>query len=161
MTRRKLIVLAWATSMAVAACLPFGPTGPSASTNGSPGATTGNSPAPPSLPTQTETDFGRIWDAAPPSFPRFPGSAPATDPGGGAASSILAINSADIRAIATFYRDALQARGLVASIDGPLEDAAMIVSGMDGDGCEVEVGVRPTGATTLIVVLYGAGCSFE
>lgn len=68
---------------------------------------------------------------------------------------------ADIRAIATFYRDALQARGLVASIDGPLEDAAMIVSGMDGDGCEVEVGVRPTGATTLIVVLYGAGCSFE
>ena len=114
----------------------------------------------PSLPTQTDTDWGRIWDAVPSTFPVIPGAVPATDTGDGAASALLALQAPDPRVIAAFYRDALQAMEMIVTLDGPLEDGSVTVLGMDGNDCAVQVGVRPAGSTNLISVLYGAGCPY-
>lgn len=114
----------------------------------------------PSLPSQTDTEWGRIWDAVPSSFPVVTGAVPATDAGDGATSALLALVAPDAMVIAAFYRDALEAMGMVVSTDGPLEDGSVTVSGTDGYGCAVQVAVKPAGSTNLISVLYGAGCPF-
>ena len=156
MPLRSLAAVVLTASIGLAACLPSATNGPVASPgNSGMGASTAPSP-----PTQSETDFGLVWDATPLSFPAYPGAVPATEAGLGPASALLAVDAADPDAVATFYRDVLGARGMVASVDGPLEDGARIVSGSNAAGCEVEVDVRPTGTTTFIVVLYGAGCPF-
>ena len=114
----------------------------------------------PSLPSQTVTAWGRIWDAVPSTFPVIQGAVPATDTGEGAASALLALQAPDAMVIAGFYRDALQAMGMTVSMDGPLEDGSVTVSGADGNNCAVQVSVKPAGSTNLISVLYGAGCPF-
>jgi hypothetical protein len=114
--------------------------------------------AAPSVPGQTDTTWGRIWDGVPSSFPVAPGAVIATDPGDGAASAHLALDSPDARGIASFYRDALVVRGFDALVDGPLEDGSLTVSADDGYGCRVQVTVTPAGSTNLIAVLYGTGC---
>jgi len=124
-----------------------------------PPATQPSLPAP-SLPSQTDTAWGRIWDAVPSTFPVIQGAVPATDTGEGAASALLALQAPDAMVIAAFYRDALQAMGMTVSMDGPLEDGSVTVSGADGNNCAVQVSVKPAGSTNLISVLYGAGCPF-
>lgn len=147
-----------ATLLLPAGCAPAVSPTPSA-TSSLPPATQGSSPAP-SLPTQSDTDWGRIWDGVPASFPVIRGAVPSTDTGEGAVSALLALEAPDAMVIAAFYRDALQATGMTVSLDGPLEDGSVTVSGTDGYECEVQVGVEPAGSTNLISVLYGAGCPF-
>jgi hypothetical protein len=149
--------------LALAGCIAPGGSGPGSSSSvvtSTPTSTLTGSTAPPSLPTQTDTEWGRIWDAVPSTFPVIRGAVPATDTGDGAVSALLALQAPEPMVIAAFYRDALQGMGMSVSVDGPLEDGGVTVSGMDRGACAVQVGVRPAGSTNLISVLYGAGCPF-
>jgi len=149
------------TLLALIGCAPSASPGPSSTSNVPTSTSTSTTTRPttaPGLPTQTDTEWGRIWDALPSSFPTITGAVPATDTGDGAASALLALQAPDAMVIAAFYRDALHATGMVASTDGPLEDGSVTVSGSDGDGCAVLVSVKPARSTNLISVLYGAGC---
>jgi hypothetical protein len=149
--------------LALAGCIAPGGSGPGSSASvatSTPISTLTASPAHPSLPTQTDTEWGRIWDAVPSTFPVIRGAVSATDTGEGAVSSLLALQAPDPMVIAAFYRDALQAMGMIATMDGPLEDGSVTVAGMDTNDCAVQVSVRPAGSTNLISVLYGAGCPY-
>ena len=145
--------------LALAACAPSGSSPPASASSLPPPATQPSPPAP-SRPSQTDTAWGRIWDAVPSTFPVIRGAVPATDTGDGATSALLALQAPDPMVIAAFYRDALRAMGMLVTMDGPLEDGSVTVSGADGNDCAVQVGVRPAGSTNLISVLYGAGCPF-
>jgi hypothetical protein len=151
--------------LAVAGCSPSEAGTPRPPSSRAASTVTSPSPAPgstarTSLPPQTDTEWGRIWDAVPSTFPVISGAEPATDTGDGAVSELLALQAPDPMVIAAFYRDALQGMGMIVSLDGPLEDGSVTVSGTSGSGCAVQVGVRPAGSTNLISVLYGAGCPF-
>lgn len=116
----------------------------------------------PSLPSQTATEWGRIWDAVPGSFPIPPGAVPATDSGQGPVSALLAVEKVDhpVLDVARFYQNALEATGMLVSSEGPLEDGRVTLSASDGDDCRIQVGIHPAGSLALIAVLYGAGCAF-
>jgi hypothetical protein len=147
--------------LALAGCIAPEGSRPGSSSNfatSKPTSTLTGSPLQPSLPTQTDTEWGRIWDAVPSTFPVIRGAVPATDSGEGATSALLALQAPDPMVIAAFYRDALQGMGMSVSVDGPLEDGSVTVSGTDRGACAVQVSVRPAGSTNLISVLYGAGC---
>jgi hypothetical protein len=145
--------------LALAGCTPSASSPPSSNSALPPPATHALTPTA-SLPSQTDTAWGRIWDAVPSTFPVIRGAVPATDTGDGAVSALLALQAPDPMVIAAFYRDAIQAMGMTVSVDGPLEDGSVTVSGTDVNGCSVQVGVRPAGSTNLISVLYGAGCPY-
>jgi len=59
--------------------------------------------------TQSDTEWGRIWDALPPSFPQFPGSLPAQT-GAGPASAVLQI-PARVEIAADWFGISLEAAG--------------------------------------------------
>lgn len=112
------------------------------------------------LPTTTETDFGRIWDALPPSFPTLPGQQPA-DPGAGPTSGSFVVNmTADdaARAMAA----ALTNLGWTADVSSALEDGTVVLkAGGAREGCATEVRFTPMSGTVLMSVLYGAECPFS
>lgn len=114
----------------------------------------------PSLPTQTDTEWGRIWDALPPWFPIPDGASP-TETGSGPATAELALPAeSTAQAAADFFRTSFQAAGFAAvDVDGPLEDGAFVVS-VPGN-CQIEVRLAPLGNQVVARVLYGAGCPFE
>ena len=96
-------ILAIALALLGAACNPTATGSPSRSATtpstapvptltavpGGPSSPAGSAQA--SLPTTTKTDFGRIWDALPPSFPTLPGQQTA-DPGTGPTSGSFVVN---------------------------------------------------------------------
>lgn len=117
----------------------------------------------PNLPPQSETAWGRIWNAIPPSYP-VPEAAKPADPDHGPVSGAYTVASklATARAIAEFYRDAIEERGIGGTgLDGPLEDGSFTVWSSNGYGCESFVTILPRGSESLITVLYGAGCDFN
>ena len=118
------------------------------------------SPAP-TLPSQTDTAWGRIWDALPSSFPLAPNTRLATDTGEGPSTAVLEVpDSRD--AIVQFYRAAFRDASFEIGTDGPLEDGSVTVTANDGDQCRIELSVRGVGAKeSMVTVLYGAGCPFE
>jgi hypothetical protein len=150
----------------LAACGP-GPTvsGPTGTATTSEAPFTANpiaTPSPgPSLPSQTDTAWGRIWDALPPSFPLAPNSHIATDTGAGPSSGQLDV-AATRDALVQFYRGAFRDAGYSIGTDGPLEDGNVVVTATDGYQCRIQLSVRATGAQeSMAMVLYGAGCPFE
>lgn len=155
-------VLVLTLGTALAGCSISGPT-TSTAPAGTPSTASPAATSAPSLPSQTATDWGRIWDAVPASFPVAPGAVPATDTGQGPVSALLAVEEADqsVADVARFYGDALEDRGMLVSSEGPLEDGSVTLSASDGYDCRVQVGFRPAGSLTLIAVLYGAGCAFN
>lgn len=122
-----------------------------------PGAT-----AEPGTPGQTDTDWGRIWDGLPNGFPAFPG-AHVTELGSGPASATLDAGSAEPGAVANFYKTALQAGGwIIIGLSGPREDGSFELSSVDiHPACQVRTTVTPLGGSTIVNVLYGAGCPFN
>ena len=125
-----------------------------------PGATSGASPGP-SLPSQTDMAWGRIWDALPASFPMGPGSQLATDTGQGASSGQLIV-PAPRDAVVMFYRQAFRDANDTFGTEGPLEDGSVTVTATDGYRCQIQLTVRGTGPQeSMVTVLYGAGCPFE
>ena len=116
----------------------------------------------PGTPGQTDTDWGRIWDGLPKGFPAFPG-AHATELGSGPASATLDAGSAEPGAVANFYQIALQAGGwIIIGLSGPREDGSFELSSVDiHPACQVRTTVTPLGGSTIVTILYGAGCPFN
>ena len=163
--------LVLAASIAVAACGSAQPTStpgsspvgatPSAELTPVPGGSTAASPGLASPPTQTDTAWGRIWDALPPGFPLPPDAVP-TETREGPASASLAVGAAP-QSTVSFMESALTAAGFsIESIEGPSEDGSSTLNAVGQDpACLAQVRVVPLSGTTNVVVMYGAACPFE
>jgi hypothetical protein len=111
------------------------------------------------LPTQTDTAWGRIWDGLPAGFPQFADSSP-TSTGSGPASGQFDVTASAV-VVATFYRSALENAGFTtAAFDGPLEDGGYVIDSATTGGCAVRTTVAPLGGSVTITILYGAACPF-
>ena len=138
------------------------PTGEAPPLTPVPGGSTAASPAAEvSPPTQSDTEWGRIWDALPPSFPLPPDAVP-TETGQGAASGSFAVGAAAPNT-ASLLESALTAAGFaIESREGPSEDGSFTLNAVGRDaGCAAQVRIVPLSGTTNVVVLYGAGCPFQ
>jgi hypothetical protein len=120
----------------------------------SPSAAASTSPA----PGVTDTEWGAIWDALPPGFPRYPGSTP-TETGGGPASATLDA-PADVPTVTTWFQAALERMGFSTfTLSGPAEDGSMEIESVGPTtGCLVRTTVTPLGGPTIVTVFYGANC---
>jgi hypothetical protein len=111
---------------------------------------------------QTDTEWGRIWDALPTGFPTFPGSTPSEEASTGPASATLAVDGNVAKAVATTFESKLKAAGYsTETVAGPLEDGTYTLE-MTGSapGCRIKVLAQPTGGLTTVTILYGAACPF-
>jgi hypothetical protein len=116
----------------------------------------------PSLPSQSETEWGPIWDELPATFPIPPGAEPAAaEKGPVSASYTVPVASSTARQLAELYEAGLNDRGYSATIDEALEDGSITTWSTNGAGCDVLVTILPRGNESLITVLYGTGCAFE
>lgn len=156
--------------LAVAAC------GPSAvaSQPGSPGASgepaapsaslteqpsdTGPTSAASSTISQTDTAWGRIWDALPPGFPRYPGAAPADDASAAPSSGRYAVAGGDPEEIAAWLQAAMETATFSTDVSGPLEDGSFALDSVGDSGCRIQTTIAPLGGMTFVTVLYGADC---
>jgi hypothetical protein len=111
---------------------------------------------------QSDAEWGPIWDAVPATFP-VPDGAKPTEPDKGPVSAAYTVplGRSTARQVAEFYRDGLDERGYSATLDGPLEDRSLTVWSSNGYGCDALVTILPRGNESLITVLYGTGCGFE
>jgi hypothetical protein len=169
-----------ATTLLAAACGGDGlaPTSPAASSRSSapspasvaslpstgltpvPGGSTPSPVAPSGTPTQTDTAWGRIWDALPPSFPRIAASAPA-DSITGPVSAAFVVDAAPTAATATL-KGLLDGAGYTTDQSGPLEDGSFVLDSTGTSaGCKVQTTLAPQAKSTLMTVLFGAACPFE
>jgi hypothetical protein len=126
-----------------------------------PGGSAAPSPATASEPTQTDTEWGRIWDALPAGFPLPPDAVP-TETGEGPASGSFAVGDT-ANGAASFMQTALAGAGFATeSLEGPSEDGSytLNVIGEDPD-CTVQVRARPLSGTTNLVVMYAAACPWR
>jgi hypothetical protein len=144
-----------------------GSSAPVATISNAPPSVAGSIPnptAPSSGPktSQTDTDWGRIWDGLPSGFPTYPGATPDEEATGGPASAALVVEGTGPPDIATFLRTELQKRGytMVGSTE-PLEDGSVVLD-MTGspDGCMLQATMKPTGGLTTVTILYGTDCLF-
>jgi hypothetical protein len=116
----------------------------------------------PTPPGQTDTEFGRIWDALPAGFPIVPGSSP-TETGAGPASAEFDAPG-NVSAVATFLQGAMEAAAFsTESLSGPLEGGqyVLVSVGPDSIECRVQTTIAPAGDASLVTVLYGAACPFR
>ncbi|HEY3164182.1 MAG TPA: hypothetical protein VGJ71_07460 [Candidatus Limnocylindrales bacterium] len=111
------------------------------------------------LPSTTQTEFGRIWDGLPDSFPRMARSTPADQPG--PASAIFAATIDSETAVRQIRAD-LEDLGWTVDVGSPLEDGTVVLEATGPTpGCKAEVRFTPVSGTLIITVLYGASCPFE
>ncbi len=110
-------------------------------------------------PTTTDTEFGRIFDSLPASFPTLPGQEPANS-GAGSTSGSFAVNTT-VAAAAAAIRAALVAQAWTVDIGSPLEDGSVVLEATHAPkGCNSEVRFTPLSGTVIMSVLYGASCPF-
>jgi hypothetical protein len=163
--RSTIAALFVAAAFALSACT--GSSSPGSSGGGSGAAalssdTTGTSPLPTvlaSLPNQSDTAWGRIWDDVPDSFPEPTGAEPATDTGQGPVSERLVITGAATD-VTDDYVTALHGGGWTTNKDGPLEDGSFTVEASSAGGCKAKVTITSIGDASLVAILYGASCPF-
>jgi hypothetical protein len=138
-----------------------------------PGPPTGTSPSGPSLtpvpggataevpPTWTDTTWGRIWDALPPSFPLPVGSVP-TEPGEGPVSGTFAVGASAEQAADSVMAGLMRRRYTIEARSNPSEDGSVVIDAVGAaPDCRVQVRLTPLSGTTHMVVMFGAGCPFE
>jgi hypothetical protein len=127
-----------------------------------PGGSTASSPAAASQATQTDTNWGRIWDALPAWFPVPPDAVPTETGEEGAVSASLAAGGS-AQSVADFMQTGLTGAGFsVDAVGSPAEDGSLVLNAVGPDpNCAVQVRVRPLSGTTNLVVMYGAACPFE
>ena len=166
-SRRSLALVPLAVALTVGltlrACGPGTSTagvGPSVVPSGAPsGASSAPSAASVTGGTQTDTSWGRIWDALPPGFPTFPGATPADPVSAEPVSATFAVEGGDPAEIAAWMQAALEAATFgTESLSGPLESGAFVLESLGEGDCHVESTVAPMGGLTIITVRYGAGC---
>jgi hypothetical protein len=120
----------------------------------------GASAAPGGTPTQTDTAWGRIWDAVPASFPR-PESAHPADSISGPVSAAFSVGAGPAAVVATM-KAGLDVDVYATDVSGPLEDGGYVLDSIGSTaGCRVQTTITPLSGTTLMTVLFGAGCPFE
>lgn len=129
--------------------------GPTAAPSDGPSAP----PASAGAGTQTDTEWGRIWDDVPPGFPTYPGSAVADDASPDPVSATYAVAGGDPTEIAAWMRSALEtARFRTESLQGPLENGDYVLEAVGAGDCRVQVAVAPMGGLVFVTVRYGAAC---
>lgn len=113
------------------------------------------------LPTQTDTEWGRIWDAVPASFPAFPGAFP-TDPIKGPVSASFGL-PAGPQEVAVFMQAAVETAGYsTEALSGPFEDGSYVLDSVgETTECRVQTRFTPLSGTTNMTILFGAACPFE
>ena len=157
-----------AASIAVGACSPLSdapgptsgatavPTGSRLTATPEPSAATAEPDA--TVMTQTDTEWGRIWDAIPRSFPVYPGATATTEIGAPASAQFVV--PADVATATTWTKSALDATGLRTTVSGPLEDGSVALDSVGPSGCAAKTTIARTGGVTLLTILYGANCPF-
>jgi hypothetical protein len=171
--RRSLLVIP-VLGLALVACTPVGgaPTPaatvagtsstPTAKPTAAPSSTDPASEAPASQAPQvgqTDTGWGRIWDAVPASFPRYPAATPADDASPDPVSAAYAIASGDAAEIAGWMQTNLElATYSTEGLSGPLEDGSYVLDSVGDGDCRMQTRVAPQGSLVLVTVLYGAAC---
>ena len=108
----------------------------------------------------TKTPWGSILDAVPDTFPVFPDATVADAPADHAVSGAWA-SKAPVAEVAGWYHDALIGANFAkVDLGSPLEDGSRVLD-VQGDvpECRAQVTVKPLGGSTMITVLYGAGCA--
>jgi hypothetical protein len=117
----------------------------------------GLSPSPGEV-SQTDTDWGRIWDAVPPTFPRPPGSSGAQPIGREPTSADLELEG-DAAGVIEFYQTMLKPPNFETDKQGPLEDGSWVLNGfIPSSECQWQVTATPLGGLSHVSILYGAGC---
>jgi hypothetical protein len=116
-----------------------------------------------SATSQTDTDWGRIWDTLPASFPTITGSTRSDEASAGPASAIFTVDGDAAKTVATTLQARLEAGGYTTvALGGPLEDGTFTLD-MTGPptGCMLQIRATPTGGSTTITILYGATCPHD
>ncbi len=74
--------------------------------------------------------------------------------------SAALLAEADVETVAGWYRDALEAAGYgTIDLSDPLEDGSRVLdSQTDLPECQVQTTFRPEDGSTMITVLFAAGC---
>jgi hypothetical protein len=115
-----------------------------------------------SLPATTDTEFGRVWDGLPPSWPALPGQSESEV---GTDASALLVVKGDPTKMARAVGDVLHGRGWIVDIGSPLEDGSVVLDATgDPDGCKVEARFQPNDPGSndgSELVYYGAACPFD
>jgi hypothetical protein len=168
--RHRRLVLLSALILIVAACGPGGGSGQSGSTaaNGNPAVSpsalgdgssgVSGQPGASSSVGQTDTAWGRIWDAVPAGFPRFPDSSPADDASAAPSSARYAVSGNDPEAIAAWLQAGMETAKFSTDVSGPLEDGTFTIDSRGDGGCRIQTTITPLGGMTFVTVLYGADC---
>lgn len=113
----------------------------------------------PAAPTQTDTEWGRIWDALPTDFPRYPGGTPAEDASPEPVSAAYALAEGDPAQIAEWMQTSLEmATYSTEAMSGPLEDGGYVLDSVGDDDCRIRTTVTPMGTLIIVTVRYGAAC---
>ena len=161
---RRTLVIALLAVMVVACGPSSGASSPATASAPATRPTT-EAPSPSTSPTnapaagQTDTEWGRIWDAVPDGFPVFPGAVPADDAGGEPVSARFAVESGDPEAIAVWLQDALeQATFSTLGLNGPGEDGGFVIDSTGAGECRIQTSITPLGGETFVSIRYGAGC---
>lgn len=139
--------------------MPASPTGGASTPPGSDEPSTPGSPTAAAETGQTDTDWGRIWDALPEAFPVYPGATPADDTVAEVVSATFALEGADPRTLASWMQTELE-RAMYATeaLNGPLEDGSFVLDLTGKGACRIQVSVAPLGSLTTVAVRYGAAC---
>jgi hypothetical protein len=110
---------------------------------------------------QTDTDWGRIWDALPTAFPRYPGSV-ATETGEFEAVSAEFAVPEGPEIVTAWLQAGLEGAGYsTEALSGPLEDGSRVIDSVADGGCRIETVIRSLGGVTHVAVRFGAACPFE
>lgn len=164
---RRLLPPVWlAVLVLLAACGSTEPSTAAPTLQASPVASgpgvSGDTSAPASSPvtaTQTDTEWGRIWDGVPAGFPRFPGSVAADPISPDPVSAIYSVANDDTAEIAAWMQSSLElATFSTESLSGPLEDGSFVLESVGEGDCRIQTSVQPMGGLTFVIIRYGAAC---
>ena len=168
---RPLIAVMISLVFGLAACSSAAPTSPAAPSAASgtaapstaESASAGAAAARRSATSQTDTDWGRIWDTLPATFPTITGSTPSEEASAGPASAIFTVDGDAAKTVTTMLQARLEAAGYTTvALGGPLEDGTYTLD-MTGSptGCMLQIRAAPIGGVTTITILYGATCPHD
>jgi len=104
-----------------------------------------------------QTEWGEILVALPATFPVHPDAGGLDLPEVTTASFSV---PADVEAATAWYVEALGGLGYRLELSSPLEDGAQVLdAAADLPECRIQMTFRPEQDSTIIGVLYGAGCA--